>query len=566
MNNNFSRRQFLQTALYSSLLYGVGGIPKLVPQANAMPTPLNNRILIDLFLDGGPDLRHLIVPAYDSDTSSFGYKYWSNRERSHNLAGSGQTAQQRWNDDYYAITVGATDPDSGFDWNAAGLADVANINPSSSESVNNGIRFGVWREAGWLIDMFRAGNVALIFNAVGGTNRAHDLSSLQLQQGDITTSLNNQDRSGWGGRLARSAGGNPIALTSSPSPFTFGPIGSAPYSLNGIDNSDLVVVNDSREIGLFDPARDDNEFQDYDNTMARAAKSYYAALRTEQIATGYEKFMDHELKTREFGNAIDQRIDTTPIPEVIEALYSDNISINGQAANPDPSDQSARRILRRTDFGRQIRNLYDMIAWNDVSVNVGGQTLELNPRVLSLTYTGWDTHGNQREIPAELATDPTYPYESRGIESGLRDIFEGQFGTTPSNPNALHAGFSALWESLSSPDRNNIVFTIAGEFGRQIRDNADKGTDHGKGNLMFVIGEACQGGVYGEIFPSSEIVKYDEAPTQTPDIDPRTEFDHFFAEVCDWVQLGSGVNVFPRMASGNPPMIEEVGMFNDLFS
>ncbi|MBX2849526.1 MAG: DUF1501 domain-containing protein [Acidiferrobacterales bacterium] len=553
---NFNRRQFLQTALYSSLLYGVGSVPKLMSPVNAMPYPLQNRILVDLFLDGGPDMRHLIVPAYSSNTNSFGYKYWSNRTRSHNLSGSGQTPLQRWNEDYYHITVG------GNNWNS-GIFDYGNL--------NTGVTFGIWKEAGWLIDMFRAGNAALIFNAVGGTNRAHDLSSLMLQQGDVLTSLNNQDRSGWGGRLARSAGGNPIGLTSSPSPFTFGPVGDAPnYNPHEVDNRDLIVVNDSRNLGLFDPEESGNSpHNDFDNKMSRAAKGYYAALRQEQIGEAYQKFMDHELKTREFGKAIAERVASTPIPEVIEALYSNNVTISGQPANPDPSDGSARRVLRSTSFGRQIRNLYDMIAWNNVSVNVGGEVLALNPRVLSLEYGGWDTHGDQRQYSSSIASDPANPSVNRGIESNLRDVFEGQFGSSPSNSSALHGGLSALWQNLNSADRNNIVLTIAGEFGRQIRDNGDGGTDHGKGNLMMVISERCQGGIYGEMFPQSEISKYDDDSIRTPDIDPRTEFDQFFSKVCDWVEPNSGSEVFPRMSSGYSgasPFIEVPGMFDNLLS
>lgn len=549
-SDNVSRRRFLQSALCAGFVYGVGGLPTLSSSANAMPSPLQHRLLIDLFLDGGPDFRHLIVPAYDADPASFGGKYWANRQRSHRLAVSGQTPEQRWNEDYYPITVGGTN------W-SPGLVDAGNLNTDNT--------FGIWREAGWLIDMFREGNVALIFSAVGGTNRAHDLSTLQLQQGDILTSLNNQDRSGWGGRLARSAGGNPIALTSSPSAFTFGPVGSAPnYNGNAIDNSDLVVVENSRDIGLFDPDFSGYPYNDFDGKMARVAKTYYAALRNEQVDPAYEQFMDHEFKTRQFGQAIQDRIDSTPIPTLIEALYN-----NVDGINPDPDDGSGRRVLRSTGFGRQIRNLYDMIAWNDVSVTVDGETLALNPRVLSMRYGGWDSHGNQRQIPGELATDPTYPFASRGIESGLRDIFEGQFGASPVNPAALHGGFSALWQSLSLADRSNLAITIAGEFGRQIRDNGDNGTDHGKGNLMLVIGEQCAGGVYGEIFQQAELPKYDEAPNRTPDITPRTEFDHFFSKVCDWVAPGSSTSVFPRTApgySGAPPIIEIPGMFDNLFS
>ena len=110
------------------------------------------------------------------------------------------------------------------------------------------------------------------------------------------------------------------------------------------------------------------------------------------------------------------------------------------------------------------------------------------------------------------------------------------------------------------------MLTIAGEFGRQIRDNDGNGTDHGRGNLMFVISEQVTGGIYGEMFPNDELVKYDEPPSNTPDITPRTEFDHFFAKVCDWVSPGSGNIVFPRVTNANQPMIEVNNMFDNLFS
>lgn len=541
---NASRRKFLQTALYSGMLYGTGTLPRSISAASAAPAALQNRILANLFLDGGPDMRHLIVPAYDASPDSFGNKYWSHRSRSHQLAATGVTAQQRWQDDYYPITVG------GQNW-SAGLLD--------SGGLNSGVTFGIWREAGWLIDMFRAGNAALIFNAVGGTNRAHDHSTLILDQGNVLSSLNDRDRSGWGGRLARSAVGNTISLISSPSPFCFGPLGLAPnYDPNRIDNNDLISVENAREIGLFDFNLESYQFSNQDDKMARAAKSYYASLRQEQVASVYEKFLDHEFKVRQFGELIQGRLETVPIPTLIEALYTDVNDIN-----PDPNDllgEPARRVLRSTSFGRSIRNLYDIIASNDL----------LNPRVLSMSYGGWDSHGEQREVPNILASDPHNPYEYRGIESGLKDIFGGQFGANPSDSSAWHGGFSALWASLpSQADRDNIVLTIAGEFGRQIRDNGDFGTDHGTGNLMFVIGEGVGGGVYGDMFQDAEVDKYDNNNLSTPDIDPLSEIDSFYSKVSDWVEPGSGVNVFPRTSpsyTGEAPMIELDGMFDNLFT
>ena len=562
-NNDSSRRRFIQGALASALLYGSGSLPVFRQNAYGMPSPLQNRVLIDLFLNGGPDFRHLIAPAFDNNPANFGARYWENRQRSHNLNADGisalqRTQQSRWEQDFYPITVGNTS--NGWTNN---VVDAGNL--------NSGVTFGIWKEAGWLIKMFREGNVALIFNAVGGTNRAHDLSQLMAFQGDLNIDLQDSNRSGWGGRLARAAGGRAIATTSSPSPFSFGPVGqpfTSSYNPNAVDNSQLLAVDNSREFGLFQSTHDGYPFDngDYDDKMARAAQHYYAALQQETISNKYQKFLDHEFNVRSFGEEIQQRLSEIDIPPLIQSLLYGGA--NGINPGPDNNGnfQADRHTIHRTNFGGQIRNAYDLIALNDLSVDISGTTVALNPRVLSLDYGGWDTHAEQRRVHPDLVSDPHDPYVSRGIENGLKDILGGP--SSEVDPNQPHSGYSALWESLAGLNRGNVVFTIYGEFGRQIRDNGGYGTDHGSGNLMMVIGENVRGGVYGEIFQDDEIPKYDEEPNATPDITPRSEIDSFFSEVCDWVSPNSGSLVFPRTASGfsgQPPLEEFNGIFSNLF-
>lgn len=562
---NLSRRQFLESAFYSSLLYAAGSVvPGAVSTAKANPAPILQRTLVDLFLDGGPDFRHLIVPAFTTEEGSFGQRYWANRQFSHRLTDFGQTAEQRWNNDYYHITVGDTDQN----W-PNNLVDQGNLNA--------GVEFGILKSAGWLIDMFREGHVALVFNAYGGTNRAHDLSSLMIQQGNVDATLNDRLRSGWGGRLARSANSNCVSLKSAPTNFAFGPVGSSPdYDAASLDNIDLISVSNSRELGLFDPTFSDRQYRIFNEKMARASKSYYAGLRQETLSPIYDKFFLHEDNSRKFGLLLRDRLADVPVPTEIEALYSDDDFYEGGTPNlnPDPDTGDGREVLSNSfRFAPQIRNLYDILAVSDLEDFVNNlpdpsifPNFRFRPQVLSMDYGGWDSHADQRTNTGTLLdNDPENPVD-RGIESGFRDIFGGQFGSSPSNSDALHCGLSALWHNLTVSDRQNIVFTIAGEFGRQIRDNQDYGTDHGVGNLMFVISEGCNGGVYGEMFPQSEIVKYDEPPENTPDIDPRTEIDQLFSKVCDWVHPGSGSQVFPRMLEIPAPPIELNGMFDNLFS
>jgi len=561
---NVSRRQFLESAFYSSLLYAASSASGAISNAQANPASILQRTLVDLFLDGGPDFRHLIVPAFSSIEGSFGQRYWTNRQRSHRLSDFGQTAEQRWNNDYYHITVG----DTNQNW-TNNVVDQGNL--------NSGIEFGILKSAGWLIDMFRAGHVALVFNAYGGVNRAHDLSSLMLKQGNVNATLNDRLRSGWGGRLARSANSNCVSLVSSPSAFTFGPVGSPnDYDAADLDNMDLIAVSNSRELGLFDVPFSDRQYRIFNQKMARSSKSYYAALRQEALPSAFDKFFLHEDNVRKFGLLLRDRLANIPIPTEIEALSSrDDFYEDGTPSfNPDPDTGEGREILSSNfRFAPQIRNLYDILAVSDLEDFVNNlpdpslfPNFRFRPRVLSMEYGGWDSHGDQRiNIGNILQSDPENPID-RGIESGFRDIFGGQFGTNPSNPNALHCGLSALWQNLSVADRQNMVVTVSGEFGRQIRDNGDFGTDHGIGNLMLVVSESCRGGIYGEMFPQSEIIKYDEPPENTPDIDPRTEIDQLFSKVCDWVQAGSGTQVFPRMSETPAPPIELNGMFDNLFS
>ena len=60
---------------------------------------------------------------------------------------------------------------------------------------------------------------------------------------------------------------------------------------------------------------------------------------------------------------------------------------------------------------------------------------------------------------------------------------------------------------------------------------------------MFVIGPKVRGGLYGEIFPESEIAKYDQPRA---DIDGLTSIERLFGSIADLMQPGSASLVFPQ--------------------
>ncbi|MCV5262797.1 DUF1501 domain-containing protein, partial [Escherichia coli] len=46
---------------------------------------------------------------------------------------------------------------------------------------------------------------------------------------------------------------------------------------------------------------------------------------------------------------------------------------------------------------------------------------------------------------------------------------------------------------------DDVVVITMSEFGRTARENGNRGTDHGHGNAMFIIGNGVKGGkVYGD--------------------------------------------------------------------
>lgn len=83
---------------------------------------------------------------------------------------------------------------------------------------------------------------------------------------------------------------------------------------------------------------------------------------------------------------------------------------------------------------------------------------------------GWDTHVNQ------------------GNARGQLSLRLQEFG----------AGLTALVTDLGQHMDDVVVLTMS-EFGRTVRENGNRGTDHGHANAMFVIGGSVRGGkVYGD--------------------------------------------------------------------
>jgi len=123
--------------------------------------------------------------------------------------------------------------------------------------------------------------------------------------------------------------------------------------------------------------------------------------------------------------------------------------------------------------GTQAQNAQMLAASNGAADPVGLQldaqhlgTLMRNDRRLRIGFLsagGWDTHANQGNATGQLA---------------------GRLGN-------LATGIAQLRQDFSEP---GDVIVVLSEFGRTAGENGSRGTDHGFGNTLWLIGNRIQGG------------------------------------------------------------------------
>lgn len=370
--------------------------------------------------------------------------------------------------------------------------------------------FGIARSAAWLQSEFVAGNVAVVANAVCSTNRRHDQSILNADAGMPALDVLNFDRDGWGGRLVEAIGegANAVELGGAVSVFSKG-------TEAGARLRQVVHAEDLRDMALAG-VNPNQSLGSRRNVLARALNAWYEGRTEDELVAqpanwAYRPYFEHRMALQTFGEVVDERLTACgPLPEALETL-----------------------VLGNADFAQQCRNLYDACQLPDV----------LRQRVLSMSHGGWDTHDNEyAEITANLAN-------VFGAEGGLAT--------------ALPLVRELPWQEV--PAEEQLVFTFASDFGRQLRANGTAGTDHGSGTYTLVLGAPVRGGVYGALFPGREAVKDEDGriPLQTggADILGLTSTERVFAGVCEWCEPGVAEQVFP--GAGEAP-IEVSGLLDGL--
>lgn len=137
--------------------------------------------------------------------------------------------------------------------------------------------------------------------------------------------------------------------------------------------------------------------------------------------------------------------------DLVESLSLDSVPPAGGATYPE------------NEIGRSLRLAAGMIR------------LDVGLRAVTLDVGGWDTHVEQAWSPTDGA-----------FHALLGSLAQG-----------LAAFFADLEGSPTGSWGERVTVVVMSEFGRRLRENADRGTDHGHGSVMLVLGGGVRGGVYG---------------------------------------------------------------------
>lgn len=174
-------------------------------------------------------------------------------------------------------------------------------------------------------------------------------------------------------------------------------------------------------------------------------------------------------------------------------------------------DGSRRPGYANTGMGRQLSELSSLFKAN------------LGIHGASLDFGGWDHHKN---LGAPGDTNGNFYRRARELADALRAFAD--------DTNQLE----------------ELTVVVITEFGRTINENGNRGTDHGRGSSMLVMGNGIQGGVFGDDYP--DVIADDP---NNGDLGIFTDFRKPLSEV---IANRSGVAnlqpVFPTYAQSGTPL------------
>ena len=179
-----------------------------------------------------------------------------------------------------------------------------------------------------------------------------------------------------------------------------------------------------------------------------------------------------------------------------------------KSADPEKYTPADGANYPRGRFGDSLRQVAQLVKAN------------LGVEVAFADIGGWDHHVNEGSVQGQIANI-------------TRDFSQS---------------IAAFWTDLGDLASDTVIVTMS-EFGRTVRENGNRGTDHGHANVMFVLGGPVKGGkMYGR-WPGLQ----PEHLYEGRDLAITTDFRQVLSEAV-YGHLGNKdlSRVFPGFDKGNP--------------
>jgi uncharacterized protein (DUF1501 family) len=143
-----------------------------------------------------------------------------------------------------------------------------------------------------------------------------------------------------------------------------------------------------------------------------------------------------------------------------------------------------------TAYLKQVREL-GLNTFKDIELL---KNIDQNNFDSSVNYPN-STLGKQLKTAAALIKNSNV--KALALDKGGFDTHNNQRGGHDNNLQQLSEALSAFYDDIKDESKE-INLLVMSEFGRTMKENDSRGTDHGKGNTWFVLGNKVKGGVYGD--------------------------------------------------------------------
>lgn len=172
---------------------------------------------------------------------------------------------------------------------------------------------------------------------------------------------------------------------------------------------------------------------------------------------------------------------------------SEDLAAYRRAAEADAKElEEARRESGQDALLRRLRGVLDDANESSRKVRIAAGSYDP-----SVKYPE-DDLGESLRIAASLI-DARLGSRVISVETGGFDTHQNQRATHDGLMKRLDDALGAFLSDLKGrPAGDDVVVLVVSEFGRRVKENGSRGTDHGVAAPMLVLGNGVKGGLYGK--------------------------------------------------------------------